>query len=230
MVEDSPSWRPEVRAEFRALPDVADPTYLDQLMDARPEVQIIARRATEDGALREKVDELVVGEALPVIERFVRRWAKLPGGASHEDWEDVLGEAVVIFWRDLKRKSYFEDNYNWAMQRLARKAAEQIRGAGQGEWDRAVLSTTGMEIPDEDRRLGEVEAEMMTEAGLRAIPRHLARVLRYRYLIGLPVFKEDPDEQTVASALHYSAGHAWALLRQANLEFTKWLQGEGRDD
>ena len=95
----------EIAAEYEALPDEGARDYLETLQEASLEVVIIARRATENERLRDRIDSIVVGRAVPIINYSAVKWGKRPKW-EHDEVKDV---ARFMFWKEiLDGESFFE--------------------------------------------------------------------------------------------------------------------------
>lgn len=225
---------PEIAAELAALPGEQDAGYLDSLRSCRLEVLVIARRRTAAGALRIRIDEILVCRALPFLRAAVFRHGKVPPG----ELEDAQHEAMARFWEAIQAESFFEVRFNRAMKTLAQRAGERTRGGKQRERERSaerIGARSGgsdegqLDIGVDDAKYAAIENRMLIEAGLSTLPDEQGRAISLHYLEGLPAFSQDPQVSTVASMLGWSERKTRQRLAEGRAALRLWID-RGEDD
>ena len=229
MANENHRWPPEVLAEFNALPEQTDDTYVSVVGASSPEVMIMARRLVAEEALRDRIEPLVMARAMRSIETTVRWHAKV----SMAEHDDAVQEMFTRFWAAIQNQSGYEYRFNQYMRWLALDVGKEIRDeAIPMEEQRNAFRAMGgdnEEFADDEHQYAAIEGEMVLEEGLRTLPPRLARPLRLHYVLGLPIFSKDPEKRSVASTLHYSESRIREIMRQARAEYRRWLQGEAHD-
>ena len=119
---------PEIEVGLAAMPDPTASSYLGWMQSVSIEVIVIARRQAADRMLRDQIDSILVERSMPRIRAAVRRHS----GAPSEDLDEAEDEAMVLFWEEIQRESFFEVRFNLAMKSLAKRAGGTFVGANSG--------------------------------------------------------------------------------------------------
>ena len=209
VTDEKYSLPPEIEAELVALPAPAASSYLDRLLSVPIEVAVVARRRTADRMLRDKIDSILVDRSLQRIRAAVYRHSGVPS----EEFDEAEGEAMLLFWEEIQRESFFEVRFNSALKRLAKRAGRKIRGGKQRERERSARRIGSddseesddrdavTDILDDSDEYSQWESEYLIEIGLASLPHEQARAINLHHLMGLNVYSIDSGVRTVASEL-----------------------------
>ena len=229
---------PEIEVALAAMPDPTASSYLGWMQSVSIEVIVIARRQAADRMLRDQIDSILVERSMPRIRAAVRRHS----GAPSEDLGEAGDEAMVLFWEEIQRESFFEVRFNLAMESLAKRAGRNIRGGKQRERERSALRigskeseesdgrNTVTDIPDDADAYSEMESRHLVEVGLASLPDEQARALSLHYLVGLQVYSHDPKVPTVASVLGCGERKARKLIADGKTGLRCWIGQENWDE
>lgn len=225
---------PEIEAELAALPPPASPGYRDSMWSASMEALVIARRSAT-GALQRQIDLILAERAMPLIRTAAARHGAAPGGEA----EEAEGEAMLRFWEEIQRESFFEVRFNRALMFRARHAGKRVRGGVQRARERSALrfDTTEQDAPsgggspvdiaDSVDAYAQADVRMEVEVGLAAIDRRQAEALILHDLMGYPVHSRRHGTPTVMSLLGCSERTARRLLADGRAALRREI---GEDD
>ena len=229
---------PEIQAELAALPAPTASSYLDRLLSVPIEVVVVARRQAADRMLRDQIDSILVDRSLARIRAGVYRHSGVPS----EDLDDAQGEAMLLFWEEIQRESFFEVRFNSALKRLAKRVGRKIRGGKQRERERSALRIgsddseesndrdTVTDVPVDSDEYSQWESEHLIEIGLALLPHEQARALSLHYLMGLNVYSIDSAVRTVASELRCGERKARRLVADGLAALRRSIGQEDDDE
>ena len=229
---------PEIEAELVALPTPTASSYLDRLLSVPIEVVVVARRQAADRMLRDQIDSILVERSLPRIRAAVYRHSGVPP----EELDEAQGEALLLFWEEIQRESFFEVRFNSALKRLAKRAGRNIRGGKQRERERSALHIgseeseeandrdTVTDIPDDSDEYSQWESRYLIEIGLASLPHEQARAINLHYLMGLNVYSIDSAVRTVASELGCGERKARRLVAEGLAALRRSIGQEDGDE
>ncbi|MYB42522.1 MAG: sigma-70 family RNA polymerase sigma factor [Chloroflexi bacterium] len=220
---------PEIAAEYEALPDEGAPDYLDALQEASLEVAIIARRATENERLRRRIDSIIAKRALPLIHAAAVGW----GGVPEWEYDEVRSIARFLFWEEIaRRESYFEVHFPNAAITIAKRAGARFWGRKKRQRDRDALALD----PDDFAKNPtggldkSVVDNILIRSALDTLPEEQQRAITLHYMMGCPIFSDDPSVLTVASGLRCSERKARKVIADARAALRRWGDRERRND
>ena len=229
---------PEIEAELVALPAPTAPGYLDRLQRVPIEVVVISRRQAADQKLRDQIDSILIARSVPRIRAAVNRYSGVPP----EEIDEAQGEAMVLFWEEIQRASFFEIRFNRATQYLAKRAGRNIRGGKQRERERFALrigsnnysESNGhdavTDIPDDSDAYAQFESWHLIEVGLASLPVEQARAISLHYRFGLQIYSNDSEIQTVASELGCGERKARKLIADGKASLRRSIGQEVGDE
>ena len=229
---------PEVEAELVALPTPTAASYLDRLLAVPIEVVVVARRQAADRMLRDQIDSILVERSLPRIRAAVYRHSGVP----QEELNEAQSEAMLLFWEEIQRESFFEVRFNSALKLLAKRAGRNIRGGQQREHERSALRIgsddseeshnrdTVLDIPDDSDEYSRWESRHIIEIGLASLPHEQARAINLHYFMGLNVYSIDPGVRTVASELGCGERKARRLVADGLVALRRSIGQEDSDE
>ena len=229
---------PKIEAELVALPAPTESDYLDQLRNVPIEVVVIARRQATDKILRNQIDAILVERSVQRIRAAVKKHSKVP----FEEFDETQGEAMLLFWNEIQRESFFEVRFNRALKYLAKRAGRNVRGGEQRERERSALrigSTedeesdgrdTATEIPDDTDPYEQFENRHLIEIGLASLPIEQARAITLHYRLGMQIYSNDSSIQTVASELGCGERKARKLIADGKAALRRFLSREVCDE
>lgn len=234
MTTDKYERPPEIAAELASLPGEEESALLEQLRAASLEVLVIARRRTQDEALRERIDEIVVDRVSQPLRSAVSRHGEAPPG----ELDEVQDEAMVMFWEEIQDESFFEVRFNLAMKTLARHAGRRVRGGKQRNRERLSerIGTPGGFDDDESVDVAAtgddyaaLHNQWLVREGLAQLPEEQANAMALHYLMEFPVHSQNPTVPTVSSLLRCSERKARGLLAKGRHALRGWIDQEEHD-
>lgn len=227
---------PEIEAELAALPDPTTSGYLDRLKSASIEVVVVARRRATDSKLRDQIDSILVGRSVPRILAAVK--LRLDHGMPFEELDEAQDEAMVLFWEEIQRESFFEVRFNRATAYLAKRAWRNIGGSKQRKRESSALriDSTGPEesngrdtvtdVPDDTDAHAQFENRYLIQTGLASLPAEQAKAITLHYLFGLQIYSSDAAVQTVASELGCGERKARKLIADGKAALRRIINQE----
>ena len=229
---------PEIEAELASLPSPTAASYLRQLLCASIEVVVIARRQSTDRRLRDQIDSILVERTAARILTAVHRHS----GAPPEEMDEAGDEAMLLFWEAIQRESFFEVRFNRALQYLAKRAGRNIRGGMQRGRERSALrigskgdedadaQPAPIDIVDNVDSYSQLEDQLLVQSGLASLPDEQAKALCLHYLLGLPIFVNEPTVPTVASELGCGERKARKLIADGKAALRRSIGQEDVDE
>ena len=181
---------------------------------------------------------LLVELSGPRIRAAVRRQS----GVYPREIDDAVGEAMVLFWRELQRESFFEVRFNSAMKSLAQQAGKKIHGSEQRRFERSTVpmnswgseDSRGGEVPTDFADHVDTDSQLATrelvEAGLATLPKEQGKALILHYMMGFPIYSQNPVVRTVASELGCRERKARQLVADGKSALWRSFDQEERED
>ncbi len=231
---------PKIEAELVALPAPTASDFLERLQRVPIEVVVIARRQVADRMIRDQIDSILVGRSVPRILAAVK--LRLDHGMPFEELDEAQDEAMVLFWEEIQRESFFEVLFNRATAYLVKRAWRNIGGSKQRKRERSALriDSTGPEesngrdtvtdVPDDTDEYAQFENRYLIQIGLASLPAEQAKAITLHYLFGLQIYSNDPAVQTVASELGCGERKARKLIADGKAALKSTLSQEDYDE
>lgn len=222
----------KIAAAYAALPDEDDPEYLAQLSKASLELEvvIIARRATEDAALRRQIGRIAADRALPIIEAIAIALSR--GKVPRWERDDVKGLANLLFWEEIQAESYFEVHFRNAAITIVKRARARVLGGKQRQRDREATDREPDDFPESrtDDPSEAIVDDILIRSALGTLSEDQQRAITIHHLMGRPIFSENPAISTVASALKCAERKARQVIADAQAKLERWGEREKRND
>lgn len=231
---------PKIEAELMALPVPTASDFLERLQCVPIEVVVIARRQVEDQMIRDQIDSILVGRSVPRILAAVKR--RLDHGMPFEELDEAQDEAMVLFWEEIQRESFFEVQFNSATAYLAKRAWRNIGGSKQQERERSALriDSTGPEesdgrdtvtdVPDDTDGYAQFENRYLIQIGLASLSAEQAKAITLHFLFGLQIYSSDSAVRTVATELGCGERKARKLIADGKAAMKATLSQEDYDE
>ena len=157
---------------------------------------------------------------------------------TYAEFDDAVQEAMVLFWREIQRESFFEVRFNRAMMYTAKQAGRNIWGSEQRGFERSVLSICERDSEDSDFRgapadiaddtdkYSQFEDRDLVEVALASLPDEQARALTLHYIFELQIYSHNSEVRTVASVLGCGERKARKLIADGKANLRRFIGQE----
>lgn len=224
--------RPAVQAEIDVLPPVHAPEFVavaQRLQERESLVWAIRAMIRHgDAAGTETLQQVLIDQSQPLIHRIARSQS-LP---SPQDWEDVVQEATVRMWREVRNTSrseeFWEINFTHMIITACRDAAAALRR--KRRLDRPFHQTENADgdVWDEATTIADPEAmdvDLFVPEALGQLDGPI-RLTMSMLVLGFKEHSQNPEEMTISRALNVSDRTVRTYRRKGAAIIRAWYGGQ----